>query len=66
MKRLIYSSRFWATVIGSVLSAVAYKIFNDPTYSFAILGAFTAIVATTAVKDSMRAHANKNYIESVK
>lgn len=54
MKRLLNSSRFWSTFIGFVASNVSYKLTQDSTFALAVLGAFTAIVVTTAVKDTAK------------
>ena len=59
MKRLLNSSRFWATVIGFGTSWLSYKSFDDATYALAVLGAFTAVVVTGASKDMMKTYKAK-------
>jgi hypothetical protein len=54
MKRLLRSSRFWSTATGFIASNLSYKWHDDSTFALAILGAFTAIVVTTAVKDTAK------------
>ena len=54
MKRLLQSSRFLCTLIGTVLSTFIYKFIGDGTFALAILGSFTAIVVTTTVKDTAK------------
>ncbi len=53
MKRILNSSKFWATVIGTLASSGVYYLFNDSTYALAVLGAFSAVVVGTAVEDTI-------------
>lgn len=58
MKRLLRSSKYWATVSGFICSSIAYKLFDDSAYALAVLGAFTAVVVGNAVKDGIRDYKN--------
>ena len=60
MKRLMRSSRFWATVLGTMAANYSYKLTDDGTFALAILGAFTAIVVTGASKDIVRTWKGEN------
>ena len=51
MKRLIKSSKFWLAVIGSIFSVAAFKLTNEISLSYWILGAFIGGIVGTAGED---------------
>lgn len=51
MKRLINSSKFWLSVIGSVFGVAAFKLTGSTTIAVMILSAFGLGIAGNAAED---------------
>lgn len=51
MKRLLNSSKFWLSVIGSVFGVLAFKLTGSQTIAVMILSAFGLGIAGNAAED---------------